>query len=412
MITKSILKCRMCNSEKLELFLDLGNIPRVDRFLTSDELKLNESLNPLTVYLCEDCGLAQLGFVVPDSKLFNEEYAYESSTTKDRRENHNQLAKDVCNDFKIVEKSLVVDIGSNVGVLLHCFKNLGMKVIGVDASSNIVKKANDNGIETILGFFNKEIVDKIINKYHKASIITATNLFAHIQNYESFMIDLKQLLETDGIFVFQVPHFLKLIKNVEYDTIYHEHISYFGLKPLIKFFEEHQMELFDVVETDIDGGSIRCFVSHKGQFTKSLNINKILMEENNEEIYNIKRLKKFEKDVIQQKADLKKILEQLKQDGKKIVGVGAPAKGITLLNYCNIDKDILEYLTEKSSLKIGKFCPGMHIPVVTDEKLLEDKPDYALILAWNFAEEIMNNLKEYEKLGGKFLIPIPTPKIV
>ena len=411
MVIEDILKCRMCNSEKLELFLDLGNIPRVDRFLSRKELNQIEQLFPLTVYLCEDCGLAQLGFVVPDSKLFNEEYAYESSTTKDRRENHNQLAKDVCNDFKIVEKSLVVDIGSNVGVLLHCFKNLGMKVIGVDASSNIVKKANDNGIETILGFFNKEIVDKIINKYHKASIITATNLFAHIQNYESFMIDLKQLLETDGIFVFQVPHFLKLIKNVEYDTIYHEHISYFGLKPLIKFFEEHQMELFDVVETDIDGGSIRCFVSHKGQFTKSLNINKILMEENNEEIYNIKRLKKFEKDVIQQKADLKKILEQLKQDGKKIVGVGAPAKGITLLNYCNIDKDILEYLTEKSSLKIGKFCPGMHIPVVTDEKLLEDKPDYALILAWNFAEEIMNNLKEYEKLGGKFLIPIPTPKI-
>ena len=412
MVIEDILKCRMCNSEKLELFLDLGNIPRVDRFLSRKELNQIEQLFPLTVYLCEDCGLAQLGFVVPDSKLFNEEYAYESSTTKDRRENHNQLAKDVCNDFKIVEKSLVVDIGSNVGVLLHCFKNLGMKVIGVDASSNIVKKANDNGIETILGFFNKEIVDKIINKYHKASIITATNLFAHIQNYESFMIDLKQLLETDGIFVFQVPHFLKLIKNVEYDTIYHEHISYFGLKPLIKFFEEHQMELFDVVETDIDGGSIRCFVSHKGQFTKSLNINKILMEENNEEIYNIKRLKKFEKDVIQQKADLKKILEQLKQDGKKIVGVGAPAKGITLLNYCNIDKDILEYLTEKSSLKIGKFCPGMHIPVVTDEKLLEDKPEYAMILAWNFADEIMNNLKEYQESGGKSLIPIPTPKIV
>jgi 2-polyprenyl-3-methyl-5-hydroxy-6-metoxy-1,4-benzoquinol methylase len=411
-VVEDVLKCRMCNSEKLELFLDLGNIPRVDRFLSSKELDQTEQLFPLTVYLCEDCGLAQLGFVVPASKLFNEEYAYESSTTKNRRENHNQLAKDVCNDFKIVEKSLVVDIGSNVGVLLHCFKNLGMQVVGVDASSNIVKKANDNGIETILGFFNKGIVDKIINKHHKASIITATNLFAHIQNYELFMIDLKQLLETDGIFVFQVPHFLKLIKNVEYDTIYHEHISYFGLKPLIKFFEEHQMELFDVVETDIDGGSIRCFVSHKGQFTKSLNINKILMEENNEEIYNIKRLKKFEKDVIQQKADLKKMLEQLKHDGKKIVGVGAPAKGITLLNYCNIDKDILEYLTEKSSLKIGKFCPGMHIPVVTDEKLLDDKPDYALILAWNFAEEIMNNLKEYKKLGGKFLIPIPTPKIV
>ena len=193
MVVEDVLKCRMCNSGKLELFLDLGNIPRVDRFLSSKELDQTEQSFPLTVYLCEDCGLAQLGFIVPASKLFNEEYAYESSTTKNRRENHNQLAKDVCKNFKIKEKSLVVDIGSNVGVLLHCFKNLGMQVVGVDASSNIVKKANDNGIETILGFFNKEIGDKIINKYHKASIITATNLFAHIQDYDTFIIDLKNL---------------------------------------------------------------------------------------------------------------------------------------------------------------------------------------------------------------------------
>ena len=181
---------------------------------------------------------------------------------------------------------------------------------------------------------------------------------------------------------------------------------------MIKFFEGNQMELFDVIETDIDGGSIRCFVSHKGKFTKSSNIKRILIEENNEGIYNIKRLKKFEKDVKQQKHDLNKILKQIKQNGEKIVGVGAPAKGITLLNYCQIDKNTLEYLTEKSPLKIGKFCPGMHIPVITDEKLLEDKPEYAMILAWNFADEIMNNLKEYQESGGKFLIPIPTPKIV
>ena len=412
MITKNVLKCRMCDSEKLELFLDLGNIPRVDRFLTSDELKLNESLNPLTVYLCENCGLAQLGFIVPASELFNEEYAYESSTTKNRRENHCQLAEYVCDNFKIKNNSLVVDIGSNVGVLLDCFKNQGMITVGVDASSNIVKKANKRGIETILGFFDKNIVKKIIDKYDKASIVTATNLFAHIQNYKSFIIDLKNLLTEDGIFVFQVPHFLKLIKNIEYDTIYHEHISYFGLKPLIKFFEDNQMELFDVIETDIDGGSIRCFVSHKGRFTKSSSIKRILIEEDNERIYNIKRLKKFEKDVKQQKHDLNKILKQIKQNGEKIVGVGAPAKGITLLNYCQIDKNSLEYLTEKSPLKIGKYCPGMHIPVTTDEKLLEDKPEYAMILAWNFAEEIMNNLKEYQESGGKFLIPIPTPKIV
>ncbi len=402
----------MCNSEKLELFLDLGDMPRVDRFLSSEELNEPESLYPLTVYMCKDCGLAQLGFIVPASELFNENYAYESSTTTSRRENHYQLAEYVCNTFEIKENSLIVDIGSNVGVLLEGFRNCGMKVVGVDASSNIVEKANKNGIETILGFFDEEIVNEIVNKYGNASVVTATNLFAHIQNYKLFAIALKKLLTTNGIFVFQVPHFLKLIKNIEYDTIYHEHISYFGLKPLIKFFEKNQMELFDVIETDIDGGSIRCFVANKGTFTRSSNIDKILTDETKEGIYEIERLKRFEKDVKQQRQDLNNLLKNLKQNGKKIVGVGAPAKGITLINYCKIDKSILEYITEKAPLKIGKFCPGMHIPIVPDEKLIKDKPDYAIIFAWNFAKEIMNNLQEYRKSGGKFLIPIPTPKIV
>ena len=406
------LKCRMCKRPNLELFLDLGNIPRVDRFLSKNELNNNEPLYPLTVYLCMDCGLAQLGFIVPASDLFNQNYAYESSTTKNRRENHDALAESACKIFKIKKNSLIVDIGSNVGLLLDSFKNRGMKTIGVDASSNIVEKANQNGIETILGFFNKEIVETIVSKHGQASVITATNLFAHIQNYFEFISALKKLLKNDGIFIFQVPHFLKLVKNNEYDTIYHEHISYFGLKPLMKFFEIHEMEIFDVLETDIDGGSIRCFVSYKNNFTPTSNISKILNDENNEGIYNLDRLKIFENDVVQQKSKLIKLLEELKKDGKKVIGVGAPAKGMTLLNYCNIGKDYLEYLTEKSNLKIGKYCPGMHIPIVADEQLIDDKPDYALILAWNFAEEIMKNLHEYKKLGGKFLIPIPSPKIV
>ncbi len=412
MSSEQLLNCRMCEGSNLELFLDLGNIPKVDKFLSKDELNDDEPLYPLTVYLCMDCGLAQLGFIVPAPDLFNQNYAYESSTTKNRRENHDNLAESVCENFKLKKKSLVVDIGSNVGVLLNSFQNRGMKTVGVDASSNIVEKANQNGIETLLGFFNNKIVDNIISKYGKASVITATNLFAHVQNYFEFISALKKLLKDDGIFIFQVPHFLKLVQNIEYDTIYHEHVSYFGLKPLMRFFEMHQMEIFDILETDIDGGSIRCFVSHKNIFTSTSNIIKILNDENKEGIYELDRLKKFENDVIQQKSELIKLLKELKKDGKRIVGVGAPAKGMTLLNYCNIGKDDLEYLTEKSNLKIGKYSPGMHIPIVSDEKLIEDKPDFALILAWNFSEEIMKNLNEYKKLGGKFLIPIPSPKIV
>ena len=408
----NLIKCKMCNGTNLEMFLDLGLIPRVDKFLTSDQLNENEKFYPLNVHLCKNCGLSQLGYIVPAKDLFNDEYAYESSTTEGRRENHHQLAEYICKKFSIPKNSLVVDVGSNVGVLLKCFKDFEMDVLGVDASSNIVEKANANGIETILGFFNDKIVFKILEKKENAKVVTATNVFAHIQDYNSFMISLKKLLDEDGIFVFQVPHFFQLIKNTEYDTIYHEHISYFGIKPLISFFKKFDMELFDVLETDIDGGSIRCFISRKGNYSISPNIRKILEAEEKEGIYSLERLQKFAKDVKKQKQELNELLLKLKQNGSVIVGVGAPAKGITMLNYCKIDNDILEYVTEKAPLKIGKYTPGVHIPIKPDLILLEDKPDYAIIFAWNFAEEIMKNLNEYKKSGGKFIIPIPHPKIV
>ena len=406
------MKCGMCGSINTELFLDLGYIPIVDNFLTKDMLNETKTLYPLNVHICKDCGLSQLSYIVPANKLFNENYAYESSTTKGRRDNHNQLAEYVCKKFDNHKGGLVVDIGSNVGVLLECFKNLGMKTLGIDASANIVKKANERGITTILGFFNSEITNKILETREKASIVTATNLFAHIQDYESFVQALKNLLLDDGIFVFQVPHFLQLIKNLEYDTIYHEHITYLALKPLIKFFAKHEMDLFDVIETDIDGGCIRCFVCKKGKYNISTNIQQLLKKENDEQIYDLQQLQKFARKVKQQKQDLLSLLIELKKSNKKVIGVGAPAKGITLLNYCKIDSDLVKYITEKAPLKIGKYTPGTHIPVVGDEKITDDKPDYALLLSWNFSEEIMKNLRKNQNYQGKFIIPIPYPQIV
>jgi len=308
--------------------------------------------------------------------------------------------------------SLVVDVGSNVGVLLECFKSNGMKILGIDPSGNVVKIANSKGIETLEGFFNSEMIKKILSTKPKPHVVSATNLFAHIQNYKLFMEDLKNFLREDGIFVFQVPHFLHLINNLEYDTVYHEHISYFGLKPLIKFFKKFDMEIFDVLETDIDGGSIRCFVSRKDLQKISNNVNTILEKEEKSQIYSKERLEKFAIDVKNQKKQLINLLISLKHDNKRVVGLSAPAKGMTLLNYCKIDNHILDYVTEKSELKIGKYTPGMHIFVEPDQKLLDDKPDYALILAWNFADEIMKNLEDFHKAGGKFILPIPSPKII
>jgi SAM-dependent methyltransferase len=409
---KIIMNCKMCDSVNLGMILDLGFVALVDRFLSTEELDEPETQYPLNLRICKDCGLVQLGHIVPAKELFNKNYAYESSTTITRRDNHSELAKYVCEQFSIPDNSLIVDIGSNVGVLLEEFKKNGMMVCGVDASENIVSIANSKGIETILGFFDDDIVKKIISTKKRASVVTATNLFAHIQDYNSFIGPLKNILIDDGIFVFQVPHLLQLIKHLEYDTIYHEHISYFGLKPLIKFFDRYEMEIFDVIETEIDGGSIRCFVAKKGKRIISNNIKKLIEKEEEEQIYSVSRLTKFSEDVKKQKESLLKLLYDLKKENKRIVGISAPAKGMTMLNYCKIDTYLLEYITEKSPLKIGKYTPGMHIPVKSDEFLLEDMPDYALILAWNFSTEIMKNLKEYSDSGGKFIIPIPTPKIV
>lgn len=406
------MKCCMCKNEKVKLFLDLGFVPLVDRFLTKNELNEAETLYPLKVYLCQNCGLSQLGFRVEAEKLFNENYAYESTGTISRHNNYSELSEFVCKKFNLEKNSLVVDIGSNVGLLLSFFKEQGMHVIGIDASKNIVDIANSKGIETKCSFFNEELVNEIINERKtKAKIITATNVFAHIQDYDSFMKSLLSLLDEKGIFVFQVPHFLQLINNFEYDTIYHEHICYFGLKPLLTFFKKFGMELFDIHQNNLDGGSIRCFVSKWGNFPVSNNVEKILEQEEKEKIYDLERLQTFAKNVQKQRYELKKLLICLKENNS-IVGIGAPAKGMTLLNYCKIDDSILSYVTEKSNLKVGKFTPGMHIHVKTDEEMIKDNPDYALILAWNFAEEIMNRLSEYKKNGGKFIIPVPIPKII
>ena len=402
----------MCESTNLELFLDLGFIPLVDRFLTQQELNEPETLYPLNLRICNDCGLVQLGYIVPAEKLYDENYAYESGTTTKRRESYLDLANYVSKNFDIPTNSLVVDIGSNVGVLLECFKSNKMKTLGIDPSGNVVKIANSKGIETLEGFFNSEMIKKILSSKPKPHVVIATNLFAHIQNYKLFIEDLKNFMREDGIFVFQVPHFLQLLNNLEYDTVYHEHISYFGLKPIIKFFKKYDMEIFNVLETDIDGGSIRCFVGRMGLHKISNNVNTILEKEENSQIYSKEKLEKFANDVKNQKKQLNNLLISLKQDNKRVVGLSAPAKGMTLLNYCKIDNHILDYVTEKSELKIGKYTPGMHIYVEPDQKLLEDKPDYALILAWNFADEIMKNLEDFHKAGGKFILPIPSPKII
>jgi SAM-dependent methyltransferase len=404
--------CRLCQSIQLYKFLDLGFTPLADQFRRKDQLLESETYYPLDVYICDSCGLVQLGHVVSPEILYRNDYPYESSTTTTGKIHWNEFASSVVERFHLDNKDLVIDIGSNVGVLLSAFKDHGVRICGIDPAANIVRIAQEKNIETICDFFNEDSVKEIIYRHGHASIITATNVFAHVDDLFTFMNNVLTLLEKDGVFIFEAPYFGNLIKNLEYDTIYHEHLSYFSLKPLIQFFNKFNMEIFDMEFRDIHGGSFRVYVSKKSIYPVNQKINDLLIQEEKEGIYSHNTLNNFAELVKQNRDELLWLLLSLKHDNKKIAAVSAPAKGMTLLNYCKIGDNILDFVTEKSRLKIGRYTPGLHIPVKSDEALLEEKPEYALLLAWNFADEIIKNNLTFLRNGGKFIIPLPKPVII
>lgn len=403
---RRITNCRMCESANLYEFLDLGFIPPADRILSKGDLKKPEIFFPLKVAQCLDCGLTQLTYAANPEILYGERYLYESSITKTGREHFWGMADSICKKFNLNPNSLVVDIGSNVGVLLDGFKKNGMNVLGIDPAPKIAKIANENGIETWQEFINSKIAEDIVSKKGKAKIITGTNVFAHIDNKKELMESIKIMLDEEGVFIIEVPYLIDLIEKMEYDTIYMDHLEYISVKPLVKFFKKFGMDVFDVEKYDIHGTSIRVFVCREGKRKIEENVKKFLDLEEKKGVYKKEILDNFANKIKNHKKEFIELLIELKKQGKKVIGISSPAKGNTLLNYCKIDNNLIDYITEKSLIKIGNYTPGMHIPIVNENKILEDKPDYGIIFAWNFANEIIKNNKEYSKLGGKFIIPI------
>lgn len=406
------MTCRLCNSIKLQKFLDLGFTPPADSFLRREQLQEPETWYPLDVMVCEACGFIQLGHVVSPEVLYRHDYPYESSITRSGQKHWNEFASTVVDRLGLGAEDLVIDIGSNVGVLLGAFRDNGTRILGVDPASNIVRIAEKRGIETINEFFGVEVARQIAESLGKASVITGTNVFAHVNDLNGFMQAVDLLLNEKGVFIFEAPYFVNLIDHLEYDTIYHEHLSYLSVKPLVDFFAQFGMEMFHIEERDIHGGSFRVYVARQGRHPVSPVIDSMIAREEEKGIYRLDVLQKFAEAVANNRQTLTWMLRKLKNEGKKLAAVSAPAKGMTLLNYCRLGTETLDFVTEKSTLKIGRFTPGMHIPVYSDAALLEHMPDYALLLAWNFAEEIMANLSEYRQRGGKFIIPIPEPRVV
>ena len=409
---RRVTKCRMCDSPRLYDFIDLGFAPPSDALLTKDELQEPEVFFPLHVQQCEDCGLTQTVYAVDPALMYGEKYKYESSMTQTGMAHFFSMAASIVDACKIPPDSLAIDIGSNVGVLLEGFRRKGLRVLGIDPAPRICKIANGRGIETWQEFFRPEVARRIVQEKGRAQVVTGTNVFAHIDDKSGLVDSLNTLLAENGVFVIEVPYLIDLIENLEYDTIYHEHLEYMSLKPLVLFFGRHGFEVVNVERYEIHGKSIRVFVARKGERPVQPAVAAMLKLEEEKGIYRREVLEKFSRDVAESAFMLRNLLNELRSAGKRVVGISAPAKGNTILNYCKIGPELVQYMTEKSVIKRGSFTPGMHIPIVGDEMLLTDKPDYGIIFAWNFAAEIMKNNQAFAQQGGKFIIPIPTPRIV
>ncbi len=402
----------MCRGDRLETFLDLGQHPPADEFRRKDQLNLPVVHYPLEVCLCLDCGLSQLTCVVSPEILYRHDYPYEASTTATGRKHFADFADSAGRRLGLKPGDLVVDVGSNVGVLLEAFRGLGAKTLGVEPAANIARLAERRGTETLVDFFGPDLAEQILSSHGQAALVTGSNVFAHVDDLAGFMKAVDRLLKPGGVFIFESPDMLSLVRDLEYDTIYHEHLSYLSLKPVVGFMAELGMEVFDVQRQAIHGGSIRVFIARKGDRPVEPAVAVALQEESDFRLHSMDTMRDFSRRVLDSRDKLLRLLRSLKQEGAHIAALSAPAKGMSLLNFCRLGRETIDFATEKSPLKIGRFTPGDHIPVLPDSALLERMPSHALLLAWNFAEEIMGNLSEYRARGGKFILPVPEPRVV
>lgn len=401
------MNCRICSNKGLKRILSLGKTPLANSFLSKEELNNEEKKFPLEIFFCDNCKLVQLGIVVPPELMFKN-YVYVSSTSNTFRVHFAKMAEDISNYFMLNENSLAVDIGSNDGILLKGFKKMNVQTIGVEPATNVAKIAEQDGVETINDFFGRKAADEIIKRKGHADVVTAANVFAHINYIHDVVENVKHLLKKDGIFVIEVQYLVDMIEKMTFDNIYHEHLSYFALIPLVHFFRMHGMEVFDAKRVDSHGGSLRVFIKKAGSnHATNKSVNEILKNEKRLGIGDFEPYKEFAEKVYDTKKKFVSSIKNLKSQRKKIAAYGAAAKSNTLLNFCNIGADYIDYVVDDNPLKIGLYCPGTHIPVVSSKMLDENKPDYIVILAWNFAKEILEKIGKYADDGVKFVVPLP-----
>jgi SAM-dependent methyltransferase len=391
--------------------LDLGFQPLANSFLRSQDLARVESRFPLKVFVCPTCWLLQISDVIQPEELFAG-YPYLSSVSDTMLQSAKTAASRYMADFDLGKDSLVVEIGSNDGYLLKNFVAAGVPSLGIEPAANIASISRKQGIETLVKFFSADLAKDLVTSGKKADLILGNNVLAHSPEINDFVAGLALLLQPEGCIVLEFPYACDLVERGEFDTIYHEHVFYFTLTSLVPLFDRHNLVIIDVERMPIHGGSVRLFASHPGMHPVKPTVISLLGEEKAKGVMSSGYYDDFQQRVRDIRAGLVNQLHELKEKGHSIAAYGASAKGSTLLNYCGIGADFIDFVADRSRAKQGRLTPGVHLPIVPAEELLLRQPDYTLLLTWNFADEILEQQAEYRRRGGRFIIPMPEVHVI
>ncbi len=402
--------CRSCGSQNLKLVLSLGRTPLANRLLTSAQLQQPEPTYPLDLVFCADCSLVQITETVPPEILFRD-YLYFSSFSDSMLAHARNIAQELTTSRNLGDGSLVIEIASNDGYLLQYFQQAGVPVLGIEPAANIARVATEKGIRTLNEFFTEPFARRLAAEGLRADVILGNNVLGHVADLNGLLRGVAMLLKTNGIAQFEVPYVKDLVDRCEFDTIYHEHLSYFSLTALDRLAQRHGLHTVHVERIPIHGGSLRVQWA-LSPAAASPAVAALLREEANNGAASFGFYAGFARRVEQLGSDLRALLAGLKREGKHIAAYGAAAKGSTLLNHFRIGAETLDFVVDRSPHKQGRFMPGVHIPIFAPSELLKRQPDYTLMLTWNFADEILRQQTEYRQRGGRFIIPLPEPKVV
>lgn len=404
--------CRFCDAELSQTFVDLGMSPLCESFLAESQLNQMEPFYPLRVYVCERCFLVQLQEFVSPESIFTE-YAYFSSYSESWLSHAAEYTDKMVQHFRLGETSFVVELASNDGYLLRNFVARKIPCLGIEPAANVARAAESVGVPTLVRFFDRQLAGELAAKGMQADLILGNNVLAQVPGLNSFVAGIKTLLKARGVLTLEFPHLLRLMDENQFDTIYHEHFSYFSLMVVERILAAHGLRVFDVEELSTHGGSLRIYGCHEGDATKHPNprVDELRRREMARGLNTLEAYSAFGEQVRETKRDLLEFLIGAKRAGKTVAGYGAPGKGNTLLNYCGIRTDFLDYTVDRNPYKHGRHLAGTHIPIFSPERIAETRPDYLLILPWNLKDEIMKQCSYIREWGGKFVVPIPKTKV-